>query len=452
MNSGPMNGTDELERRIRERLHGHSRLAPDGDGWEGILDRIEQRGRARHRRRAAATGLAVVGMVGSLAVLAGDDDASVSTTPAGPNARAAAVAPDGRLPRLVFQVPGFDLVGAFSSAPTGPETDIGPLLVYGSPGDGLLGPGPVVFARLVPAGAAYGIGEGPAVTVVEVGRRRAHLIGTGGAARSLGWAREDGSIVHLVAMGVGDADLLAMGQTVEEALAGAQDPPAVLPGDIQLRRTSRPDPSSGAEAEVVYGSEGRSADLRLTAGGAYRLDSLVLDRLASSADWRPSTVGGRPAVLSTYAQLGEGGPSRTLMWAVRDGVVAELRSEGLSEAELEAAAATIHEVDEAEWGAMVARFDDPPGGPDQAPTDDALGTVTTEMCQARNWWLRAHEVGDGAGERAARAQLGAVLEKGRAEGLGDTGDVLLVMEGLLDAMAGGDEATVSSTPAGGACS
>ena len=57
------NGVDELERQIADRLHGHSRLAPDSDGWEGILDRIEQRGRARHRRRAAATGLVVVGMV-----------------------------------------------------------------------------------------------------------------------------------------------------------------------------------------------------------------------------------------------------------------------------------------------------------------------------------------------------------------------------------------------------
>ncbi len=82
--TGPMNGqghgVDELERRISERLQSHSRLAPDGDGWEAILDRIEQRGRARHRRRAATTGLVLVGMVGALVVVTGGDGTRVRTT------------------------------------------------------------------------------------------------------------------------------------------------------------------------------------------------------------------------------------------------------------------------------------------------------------------------------------------------------------------------------------
>ena len=60
--------------------------------------------------------------------------------------------------------------------------------------------------------------------------------------------------------------------------------------------------------------------------------------------------------------------------------------------------------------------------------------------------------GDGAVEAASVADLEAMLEKGEAAGLGPTGDILVVAQRLLDAMAAGDDALVSSIPEGGACS
>jgi hypothetical protein len=142
------------------------------------------------------------------------------------------------------------------------------------------------------------------------------------------------------------------------------------------------------------------------------------------------------------------------MWALADGVVAELRGQGLTVAELEAAAASIRPVDEGEWGDLLARSEALQAIPDpvQVERDGLQATVTTEMCQARNAWLKAREVGDAYVAATAVADLGAVLEKGQAGGLGATGDILVVIQRLLDAMAAGDAATVSAMPAGGACS
>jgi len=454
--NGGSSGIGELERRITRGLHDHSRLAPDSDGWEAILDRVEHRGRARHRRRAAATGLVMVGMVGTLVVLTGDDGTRVSTTPATPAAPTAgpvtATAAVGGLPRLVLDVPGFQLTHADAIEAGAPYPDLGPILVYAAPGDGLLGPGPVMFARLVPAGAPYGIGDGPEAKPVDVagrpGRRLAY-----GAAQSLGWSREDGSIVHLVSMGLPDDDVLAAGQAIEEHLILRQDPPGTVAGGLELRRVTSPDASPASEAEVSYQADGRTMGLRLMAGGTYRLDDLVRDRLASSAGWRPATVDGKSAVLSTY-QDGGTDPARTLMWAIEDGVVAELTAQGLSEAEMEAAAGSIRTVDEAGWDDLLnqSKVLQSVPVPGQVEADALHVSVTTEMCQARDAWLDAQDAGDAGVAEAAVADLGAVLEKGRAGGLGDTGDILVVVERLLDAMAAGDAVTVRSILAGGACS
>ncbi len=449
----PVNGIGELERRITERLHDHSRRAPDGDGWEGILDRIERRGRARHRRRAATTGLVVVGLVGSLAVLTSGDDTRVSTTPAPPAADTGESPAPGVLPRLVLDVPGFVLTRAANSESTGPGPDLGPLLLYTAPGDGILGVGPVMFARLVPAGAAYGIGEGPAVTTVDIGGRPGRLVDGGGPVLSLGWPREDGSIVHLIAHDFANDGLLAAGRALEGALALGQDPPTSL-GGLALARATRPEGSRWDQTEVSYRSGSRVVELRLTTGGPYEHDSLLLDRLASATSWRTASFDGTAANLATYQQspdVSPGEQARTLIWIAGDGVVAELAAQGLTEAEIEAAAASIREIDEAAWGDLVARFDGRTGGPEEDEGRDPLPAMA-EICQLRDRWLATHAAGDPDVEAALVAQLGSVLAKGRAAGLGETGDILVVAQRLLDAMAAGDTAAVSSIPEGGACS
>ncbi|HVF13175.1 MAG TPA: hypothetical protein VM942_01180 [Acidimicrobiales bacterium] len=457
---GPMGGVDELERRLSERLQGHGRMAPDGDGWQGILERIEQRGRARHRRRAAATGLVAVGIVGSLVVVSGDDTTRVRTTsappatapPAGTSEFAAAAA----LPHLVLDVPGFELIGASADVTGGPEPDIGPLLVYAVPGDGLVGPGPAMFARLVPAGTSYGIGDGAEVKEVDVAGRPGRLLSPDGAAAvSLGWQREDGSIVHLIAVGVADEDVAAAGTAMEEALVREQAPPATLPGTFELRRATPPEATASSLAEVVYAARERHVQLRLTSGTTYRLDSLVLDRLASSGSWRPAVVDGKSGVMATYQDVGDAaGAARTLMWAFSDGVVAELTAQGLTEAEMEAAAASIREVDDAEWNELLARFVERPSGPEEAAGEDPLRDLTIEICHLRDRWLAAHAVGTQGRpvEAGVVGQLESVIEKGRAAGLGDRSDILVVAERLGAAMAAGDAAAVSSIPEGGACS
>ena len=453
--NGPSSGVDDLEVRIAERLHGHSRLAPDNDGWEGILDRIEHRGRARHRRRAALTGVVVVGMVWSLVALTGDDGTRLATTsPAlGPDASAPATGGGLGLPRLVLDVPGFELTHA-DSTDGGGRPDLGPLHVYGAQGDGLLGPGPVVFVRLVPAGASYGIGDGPAVQAVDVAGRPGRMFATGEPNVSLGWPREDGSLVHVLGVGLSDGDLVAGGETIERALAAGQPVPAAMPGGVELRRSNSSDTSPSRHAEVEYRSGTRSVGLRLVSGGQFRLDDLVLDRLTSSARWRSATVAGTPAVLSTYPPVGGRAGGVALMWAVAEGVIAELTASGLSDAEVETAAASIHQVDEAAWNEVRATSDALQAipVPGQAELDALHGDVSTEMCQARNGWLKARAAGDRATEAASVANLTAVLEKGQAAGLGDTGDILVVMQRLLDGMAAGDDALVSSIPEGGACS
>ena len=450
-----MKGTEELEHQIAERFHGYGRLAPDSDGWEGIHDRIEHRGRARHRRRAAATCLVVAGMVGSLVVLTGDDGARLSTTsPAAPDGPAVSLPADGGLPRLVLDLPGFVLSHASSDEAGLPFPDLGPLLVFGAPGDGLLGLGPVLFARLVPAGASYGVGDGPEVLEVDVAGRPGRIFSTGDVTVSLGWPRTDGSIVHVLGVGMSDDDVLASGQAIEYALAAGLPLSPTMPGGIELRRSTPPDTSPSRHAEVDYQSGSRSVGLRLVSGGQYRLDDLVLDRLASSAGWRAATVAGTPAVLSTYPPVGDRAGVVSLTWAVGDGVVAELTADGLSDAEIQAAAASIHQVDEVAWNEVRAAADalQAVSVPGQAEVDALHESVTAEMCQARNGWLKARDAGDRAVEAASLANVADLREKGQAADLGDTGDILVVMERLLDAMAAGDDALVSSIPEGGACS
>jgi hypothetical protein len=148
MSNGPIsdgptsNVIDELERRLTDELHGIGRLAPDTDGWEGIHHGLDRRRRARARARVAGVAVVLVAVVAVLVPLSGRGD------------RRTQVASDPqRFPRLVLDLPGYELAHADSSEDVASGQDVGQLLVYGDGGPGLLGTGAVVFVRLVPAGA-----------------------------------------------------------------------------------------------------------------------------------------------------------------------------------------------------------------------------------------------------------------------------------------------------------
>jgi hypothetical protein len=433
-----MNDLNELERHVSDQLQGIGRLAPDADGWDGIHRRLESRRRVRARARVAGVAVVLVAMVAVLIPLAGGGDrpTQVASDPQG-------------FPRLVLDLPGYELMHADSSEDVAPRADIGRLFVYGDAGPGLLGTGEVVFVRLVPAGASYGIGETDSTVPVDVAGRPGRLFGYSSLTTSLGWPRTDGSLVHLVATGVPDDTLANMGRSVESALAEGLAPPTELGDGLALRRDGTLDTGPSEHGEVGYtGPENRTVDLRLTSGGPTDLDDLVLDRLASAGSWQPLTVEGQPAVASTYAgDPGLGAPTRAVMWAVRPGVVAELVTQGMSEAESEAALASITEIDEADWAALVARFrsagepasDSDPLPPPPAPeTESPHAIFQSEMCKASYAWLQAVEVGDTGGRVTMTAELHSLRDKGEAAGLGNDGDIIQIADRLVAAADAGD--------------
>ncbi|MEA2844341.1 MAG: hypothetical protein QOJ69_2012, partial [Actinomycetota bacterium] len=285
-----MTDVDELERHLADQLHAIGGLAPDADGWDGIHHRLAARRRARTRLRVAGVAVVLVAMVAVLVPLSGRGDrpTHVASDPQG-------------FPRMILDLPGYDLVHADSSEDTGPQADTGQLLVYGDAGPGLLGTGAVVFVRLVPAGAPYGIGQ-PAdtdksgsTTPVDIAGRPGRLLKYSPLATSLGWPRSDETLVHVIATGVADDALADMGRSIEAALAQGLAPPTDLGDGLVLRRSDPVDTGPSSHGEATYtGPANRTVDLRLTSGGPARLDDLVVDRLASAGEWKPLTVDGRP--------------------------------------------------------------------------------------------------------------------------------------------------------------
>ncbi len=285
-----MTGIDELEQHLADQLHGIGRLAPDADGWEGIHHRLDRRRKARARTRVACMVVVLVGVTGVLVPLAGRGDRTEVASD-----------PDG-FPRLVLDLPGYDLVHADQADDIAPPGESGELLVYGDAGPGLLGTGQVVFVRLVPAAAPYGIGDSASSVPVDIAGREGRLLAYSSLTTSLGWPRADGALVHVIATGVPDDTLANMARSIETAMADGLAPLAELGDGLVLRRSGSSDLGPSRHGEVAYtGPENRTVDLRLLSGGPTRLDGLVVDRLASAGSWRALTVDGQPAVVSTYA-------------------------------------------------------------------------------------------------------------------------------------------------------
>ena len=381
-----------------------------------------------------------VAVVGVLVPLAGRGDrAQVASDPQG-------------FPRLVLDLPGYDLVNADQAEDIAPPGDTGELLVYGDAGPGLLGTGEVVFVRLVPAAAPYGIGESDSSVPVDIAGQEGRLLHYSALTTSLGWPRADGTLVHVIAAGVPDDTLANMARSIETAMAEGLAPLTELGDGLALRRSGSLDLGPSRHGEVAYkGPENRTVDLRLLSGGPTRLDGLVVDRLTSAGSWRALTVGSQPAVVSTYADGPEvGPPTRAVMWMVRPGVVAELVARGLSDEEIGAALASIEEVDEAEWDALVAKTaaaNRPADSGPPAATSEAESPHTAflaELCKASSVWLHAVEAGDAGGRDTVAADIHSVRDKGEAAGLGRDSDIVVIADRIVAAVDAGDADAVRS--------
>ncbi len=268
----------------------------------------------------------------------------------------------------------------------------------------------------------------------------------------MGWPRADGTLVHVIAAGIPDDTLANMARSIETAVAEGRAPLTELGDGLALRRRGSLDLSPSRHGEVTYrGPENRTVDLRLLSGGPTRLDGLVLDRLASAGSWRALTVGRQPAVESTYADGPEAGPpTRAVMWMVRPGVVAELVARGLSDEEIGVALASIEEVDEVKWDALVAKTAAPNRPTDSGPPAAESGTESlhtaflAELCKASSVWLHAIEVGDAGGRDTVAADIHSVRDKGEAAGLGRDGDIIVIADRIVAAVDAGDADAVRS--------
>jgi len=313
---------------------------------EGIVDRTTY-----HRPWVAVAAVVLVGQL----LLAGCTDSNrVPTTTSGP---------DGGLPRLVPGHHGFDVHSIYRSVDRAPWPDFGPLLVYGAPGEGLMGPGPVLFVRVLPSELDYALGFDPGGRDVAIGGRPGRVNSDRGLGVSVGWNRADGGITVVHGIDLTEADVLAAAGIVEEAVAAGDVRPANLPGGVVLRRETKDDQSISTTSRLVYGSGNRGFDLRLLTGNQNRLDGLLLSGAGGAYvnSWRDVTVSGRPGVLFTSEEDGSAGPRQHLVWSERDGVIAELISQGLTGAEMVGAAESLREADEAQWKKLEAKV--PPRHP-----------------------------------------------------------------------------------------
>ncbi len=293
-------------------------------------------------------------MVGSLVVLTGDDGTRLSTTSPAGTGRAGGLAPGRRRPAP----PGARRPrvradpGGRATRPGCPFPDLGPLLVYGAPGDGLLGLGP---GGVRPAGPG---GRGRTGSATGPRCRRSTSPGGRDASSpratvtvSLGWPRADGSLVHVLAVGMSDDDLLAGGPGDRDT----RSPPAMpLPADHARRHRAADGrlPPTRSRRGTPRSTTNRAA---ARSGSASSAAASTASTTSCSTGWPRAPAGGRPP---SPAPRPSSAPTRrsgdragvvSLIWAVDDGVVAELTAHGLSDAEIEAAAASIHQVDEAAW-------------------------------------------------------------------------------------------------------
>jgi hypothetical protein len=437
----------DFEQELRIQLHRRADAAPARDGWAGIDRRLAIRERSRRTRNACMTVAVVCLLTAGAVALAGRSGTSrVSTDPAG--------APDGSLPRLVFRMVGFEPTFATESveASRPPTSTAAPgggrrLSIFTERRAGY--GGKVLFVTTAAPGVEFGIGDAsPTATQVAIGNATGYLqTHTSLPVQTLGWRLPSGQAVYLVGLRLTDDELASIGRALRVDGAGDVTWPAGTPAlGLELHRTS--DAPSGprwySEVTWVQGSDRLS--LRLQQGGTDVLDDLIADRAASAREIGEIAVEGAHAVMATSDAPAGAPGSTSVMWQVRDGVVAELVGEGAGRAHVVTAAASLVEVSEAEWQALLARMAQAPAEPPAGPPE---GAAIAAACSLRGAWLGAAATADAAMQAKLLDDLRRLRDTGTVAGWGSRGDILVVLGQLADAMAAGDVATVRSTPAGG---
>ena len=435
----------DLERELENRLRQRSTAAPVGDGWEAIHRRIDARRRSRQRRRLAGCGVAVVvTVVASLALVNGSDrEVGVATRPPTPDGGA-------ELPRLVLDLPGWEVDHASSGEAGGAPTAAPPLWLFTEPGRGF--DGKVVYVSIADPTVPYGLGEeNPAASRVDVRGRTAYLNVTPalvGPVGQMGWRMADGTSVYLTSSRLTEEELVAFARAVDVAPdRGLVLPMPALPAGLAFERSTGPEERDGRlHAEVSYRQGRRSAELRLQPGGEWQFDNLVRDRLVSASAARAVTLDGAPGVVSTYQGPGQ---SHAVMWRVEPGVVAEVRVDEVSADEAVAVARSVKEIDEGEWQDLLARFRSPsPSTADAAPIGPSPHEQARfELCTLRGAWL-AGNAGE-AGRAEVVSDVRALRARAAAQGLDRDSDIVVVLDDLLAAMQSGDPQAVRSIPGGG---
>lgn len=440
----------DFEQELRTQLRHRAEAAPARGGWDGIHRRVALRERARRTRNVCTTVAVVALLTAGTVALAGRAGTSTpSTDPAS--------APAGDLPRLVFRLHGFEPTFAFEhdpgsepAVPSAVATGGLRLSVFAEPGAGY--GGKVLFVTTAAPGTRFGIGDASeTATQLAIGGQTGYLqTVTGLPTLTLGWRLPDGQAVYLVGLRLSAEELATAARGLRVDGAGEVSWPAgPPPGGLELRRSTVTSHAPRRLSEVNWVKGSDSLSLRLQEGGPDVLGDLIADRAASAREIGETHIEGVPAVITNMDTPAGVPGSTSVIWQVRDGVVAELVGEGAGKAHAFTAAASLVEATEAEWQALLDRGPPRASRAPQPPMDPPDGAALAEVCGLRATWLGAQSTGDAGTREKATDAMRRLHEKGSIAGWGSAGDILAVIKRLSDAMAIGDVRTVISTPAGG---
>lgn len=433
-----MNGIDSVEHDLIAHLRSQGDRAPDREGWNGVLDRVQQRERRRRHRRTTTTALALVAVFGAMLSLANRSGLDGRAVETGPVAGA-----EAQLPRFLLDVAGYQLDSASQlDAPADPAPETrrsGPLRlsVLTEPGRGY--DGRVLFVTVAAPGSHYGVGDRSSeARAVPVAGHDAWLQQYSTLpVWSLGWYTPEEAAVHLVGLRLSEDALVAAGGDLRVMDDGAVSWASGGPSGLVEQRTVDLPLDARSTAEVRYVGDDGQLTLRIQDGGQPVLDDLVRDRAVASAEIRQVEVGGVPAVLARY----EAGSRSSLMWEIRPGVVAELVARGAVHDDIAEVAGSVTEVGQADWQAVLAPFAPPANDP------AAVADITVKVCQVRAQWLEA----DGPDRAASTRTFASLRPYALSRGVDERSDILADIDRLTTAMVAGDEATVRATPVDGNC-
>lgn len=429
-----------VEESVREQLRRQAEHVVVGDGWSAIHHRIERRCRRRRARRAVVTVATVSILCAGAVTLAGKEGQGRQVTnPA---------APASALPRLVLGLPGLEFESAFSHDLAFVEPLVkqatNRLYVVTEPGRGF--EGRVLFVSTMgkggPGSRPIPIGE-----PVVIGDRPATLEGLGGGLSTwaLIWQAESGSWVRLTSVRMTAEELVAAAEgMVVDHDGGMWWREGSPPPGLAVLRAATPASTPQPSAAVAYAWHGGHLTLRLQKGWMEVVDEMTSDRLGGARDLRQVTVGDERAA---WIETAEGGVS--VIWPVRPGIAAELVAGGVAREQIEAALASIHEIPESRWDALLKLSQVKVEAKAEEVNADLTAGLAAEFCRLRSTWLGATATGD-IDARAKLAATGvALFDKASAAGSVEGSDQLQAARTLVRAMQIGDREVVLSSRPGG---